>query len=126
MLASFEPETQKSTAALVGLKTVSDPLQFYNLQSTVAAVLEQKSTSSLPTGSYIFFFKVNLASKDIHSEGNALYSLASHILILKFWFWHFDVGSEVIKKKLQNKKCHPILSTNVPNLWSQVSNSMDI
>ena len=40
MLASFEPETQKSTAALVGLKTVSDPLQFYNLQSTVAAVLE--------------------------------------------------------------------------------------
>ena len=50
MLASYEPETQKSTAALVGLKTVSDPLQFFNLQSSAAAVLEQRSTSSLPTG----------------------------------------------------------------------------
>lgn len=50
MLASYEPETQKSTAALVGLKTVSDPLQFFNLQSSTAAVLEQRATSSLPTG----------------------------------------------------------------------------
>jgi hypothetical protein len=50
MLASFEPETQKSTAALVGLKAVSDPLQFFNLQSSAASVLEQRSTSSLPTG----------------------------------------------------------------------------
>lgn len=50
MLASFEPETQKSTAALVGLKAVSDPLQFFNLQSSTASVLEQRSTSSLPTG----------------------------------------------------------------------------
>ena len=52
MLASFEPETQKSTAALVGLKTVSDPLQFFNLQSSAAAVLEQRSLSSLPTGNF--------------------------------------------------------------------------
>ena len=61
MLASFEPETQKSTAALVGLKTVSDPLQFYNLQSSVAAVMEQKSTSSLPTGNFnqAAFFNCN-------------------------------------------------------------------
>ena len=50
MLASFEPETQKSTAALVGLKAVSDPLQFFNLWSSTASVLEQRSTSSLPTG----------------------------------------------------------------------------
>jgi hypothetical protein len=54
MLASFEPETQKSTAALVGLKTVSDPLQFFNLQSSAAAVIEQRSTSSLPTGKFVF------------------------------------------------------------------------
>ena len=50
MLASFEPETQKSTAALVGLKAVGDPLQFFNLQSSAASVIEQRSTSSLPTG----------------------------------------------------------------------------
>ena len=54
MLASFEPETQKSTAALVGLKAVSDPLQFFNLQSSAAAVLEQRSVSSLPTGKVYF------------------------------------------------------------------------
>ena len=50
MLASYEPETQKSTAALVGLKAVSDPLQFFNLQSSSAAVTEQRACSSLPTG----------------------------------------------------------------------------
>ena len=50
MLASNEPETQKSTAALVRLKAVSDPKQFFNLQSSSAAVIEQRSTSSLPTG----------------------------------------------------------------------------
>ena len=50
MLASYEPETQKSTAALVRLKAVSDPKQFFNLQSSSAAVIEQRSTSSLPTG----------------------------------------------------------------------------
>ena len=50
MLASYEPETQKSTAALVGLNAVSDPKQFFNLQSSAAAVTEQRSTSSLPTG----------------------------------------------------------------------------
>ena len=36
---------------MVGLKAVSDPLQFFNLQSSAASVLEQRSTSSLPTGS---------------------------------------------------------------------------
>ena len=50
MLAFYEPETQKSTAALVGLKAVSDPLQFFNLQSSAASVTAQRSTSLLPTG----------------------------------------------------------------------------
>ena len=50
MLASFEPETQKTTTALLGLKMVSDPKMFCNLNSTPAAVMEMRSTSTLPTG----------------------------------------------------------------------------
>ena len=50
MLASFEPRTQKTTTALVGLKMVSDPKMFSNLNSSSAAVMEMRSTSSLPTG----------------------------------------------------------------------------
>ena len=60
MLASFELETQKSTAALVGLKAVSDPLQFFNLQSSPASVLEQRSTSSLPTGIILLVFFIGI------------------------------------------------------------------
>ena len=65
MLALYEPEIQKSTAALVGLKTVSDPLQFFNLQSSTAAVLEQRSTSSLPTGCSLYYLFKSLFAFDI-------------------------------------------------------------
>ena len=41
MLASFEPETQKSNTR-AGWKTVSDPLQFYNIQTSATAVLVQQ------------------------------------------------------------------------------------
>ena len=53
-LASFEPETQKTTTALLGLKMVSDPKMFCNLNSTSAAVLDMRSSSTLPTGRKIF------------------------------------------------------------------------
>ena len=55
-LASFEPETQKTTTALLGLKMVSDPLMFSNLNSTAAAVSELRSMSSLPTGMHFGFY----------------------------------------------------------------------
>ena len=49
MLASAEPETMKSTVAMLSLKALGDPKQFCELNSTVAAVDQMRDSSSLPT-----------------------------------------------------------------------------
>ena len=53
MLASAEPETMKSTVAMVGLKAVGDLKQFCELNSTTAAVDQMRDSSSLPTGAIL-------------------------------------------------------------------------
>ena len=49
MMASAEPETMKSTVAMLGLKAVGDMKQFCELNTSVAAVDQMRDSSSLPT-----------------------------------------------------------------------------